>query len=43
MKPGEIAEVLERLHFEGDSRLIAIDKPVRDYLLAALAVRRGKA
>ena len=43
MTPADLHAALERLHFEGNFRLIEIDRHVRDFLVDALAARRGKA
>jgi hypothetical protein len=45
LRPSEVAEILAGLRFSPNNgrRLISIDQGTRDYLLAALAARRGKA
>ena len=43
MTPADLRAALVRLRFESNFRLIEIDRHVRDYLVAALAARRGKA
>jgi hypothetical protein len=43
MTPGDIADILARLRFSDNFQVIKIDRPARDYLLACVAARCGKA
>jgi hypothetical protein len=43
MTPGDIINALEQLRFENGLRAVKLDGAVRDFLVAALSVRRGKA
>jgi len=43
MRTGDLIEALATLHFRGQGRcVVVLDRGVRDYLLSALAARRGK-
>jgi hypothetical protein len=43
MTAGDIINALEELRFENGLRSVKLDGAVRDFLVAALSVRRGKA